>query len=250
MAEVAGAHGGHVGLRVARPGAHAVRVLPGVLLDRLRGAAVGVALAQHRVDRAALDLVVAGLDRLLLVGLRLLRVVGQVEALGLQLGDGRLQLRDRGADVRQLDDVRLGRLGELAELREGVVDLLLVRQVVGEDRQDATGQRDVAGLDRHAGVLGERLDDRQQRVGRQRGGFVGLGVDDGGLVGHRFLGKSSPRRPGLGRGEPFPAKRPSFQALAQPSRGGRARRAGDRRGEIRPGATGRDPTGVGEATEE
>jgi hypothetical protein len=37
-------------------------------------------------------------------------VVGQVEALGLQLGDGGLELRDGGRDVGQLDDVGLGRL--------------------------------------------------------------------------------------------------------------------------------------------
>ena len=35
------------------PLAHAVRVLAGVFLHRLRRAAVGVAFAQHRVDRAA-----------------------------------------------------------------------------------------------------------------------------------------------------------------------------------------------------
>ena len=69
-AEVVLAHGGDVGLRVGRPGAHRVRVLAGVLLHRRGRAAVGVALAQDRVDRAALDLVVAGADVLLLVGLR------------------------------------------------------------------------------------------------------------------------------------------------------------------------------------
>ena len=62
------AHGGDVGLRVRRPGAHRVRVLAGVLLHRGGGPAVGVALAQHRVDGAALDLVVAGLDVALGVG--------------------------------------------------------------------------------------------------------------------------------------------------------------------------------------
>ncbi len=60
--EVAGAHRGHVGLGVGRPGAHRVRVLAGVLLHRGRGPAVGVALAQHRVHGAALDAVVAGQD--------------------------------------------------------------------------------------------------------------------------------------------------------------------------------------------
>ena len=53
-------------LRVGRPRAHLVRVRPGVVLHRRRRAAVGVALAQHRVDRRALHLVVAGLDVVLL----------------------------------------------------------------------------------------------------------------------------------------------------------------------------------------
>ena len=59
-AEVAAVHVGHVGLRVRRPGAHAVGVGPGVVLDRGRGPTVRVALAQHRVDGAARDLAVAG----------------------------------------------------------------------------------------------------------------------------------------------------------------------------------------------
>jgi hypothetical protein len=45
--EVASIHVGHVGLVVGRPGAHLVRVLAGVVLDRQRCAAVGVAFAQH-----------------------------------------------------------------------------------------------------------------------------------------------------------------------------------------------------------
>ncbi len=110
---------GHVrdaGLGVAAPLAHRVGVLAGVALHRRRGAAIGVALAQHGVDGAALDLVVAGADVALLVGLGVAGVVGQVVALVLQLLDRGLELRHRGADVRQLDDVGLGRLGQLAEL--------------------------------------------------------------------------------------------------------------------------------------
>ncbi len=48
--------------------AHRVRVLLGVVLDGFRRAAVGVAFAQDRVDGAAHDLGVAGLDVLLGVG--------------------------------------------------------------------------------------------------------------------------------------------------------------------------------------
>ena len=134
-AEVVGGHVGDVGLRVGAPRAHRVRVLAGVLLDRVRRPAVGVALAQHRVDGRALDLVVAGADVALLVGRRVVRVVGDVVALRLQLGDRRLQLGDRRRDVRQLDDVRLGPRGQLAELGEGVADALVVAQALGEQRR-------------------------------------------------------------------------------------------------------------------
>ena len=46
---------------------------------------------------------------------------------------------------------------------------LLVGQALGELGEDPAGQRDVARLDLHAGLAGERLDDRQERVRRQRG---------------------------------------------------------------------------------
>ena len=74
----------------------------------------------------ALDAVVGLARGLLLVRLRVVRVVRDVVARVLELLDRRLQLRDRGADVRQLDDVRLGRLGQLAELGERVRDALLL----------------------------------------------------------------------------------------------------------------------------
>ena len=60
-------------LRVLRPVAHRVRVLAHVLLDRGGRAAVGVALAQDRVDRAALDPVVGLAARR---RSRIVRVVG------------------------------------------------------------------------------------------------------------------------------------------------------------------------------
>ena len=141
------------------------------LLHAGRGAAVGVALAQHRVDRAALDRVVRRPRGLLVVGLRVLRVVGDGVARGLQLGDRRLELRDRRADVRQLDDVGLGGGGQRAELGQRVG-----HQV--ERGADAAGQRDVARLDRDPGRARERLDHGQERVRRQRRCLVGVGVDD------------------------------------------------------------------------
>ena len=46
------------------------------------------------------------------------------------------------------------------------------------------GERDIARNHRDAGVLREGLHDGQQRVGRQRGRFVGLGVENRRLLGH------------------------------------------------------------------
>ena len=118
----------------------------------VRHAAIGVAFAQHRIHGAAQHLRVARLDRLLRVVLRIFRIVGNRVALLLQFLDRGLQLRHRRADVRQLDDVGVGRLGEFAEFCQ-VVGLALRRagRDSGKLRQDAPGQRDVAGLDGDAG---------------------------------------------------------------------------------------------------
>lgn len=157
---------------------HRVRVRSGVLLDRGGGPSVGVALAQHRVHGAALDLVVAGARLALGVGGRVLGIVGHRIALGLQFLHGRLELRDRRADVRQLDDVGLGLLGEGPELRDVVAEARRGLQVLGEAGDDAPREGDVARLDGHAGGGGEGPDDREQRVGGEGRGFVGEGVDD------------------------------------------------------------------------
>ncbi len=77
--------------------------------------------AKHRVHRATEHLGVTGLDLLLGVVLRALRVVGDLVALPLQLLDRGLKLRHGRTDIGQLDDVRFRRLGQLAELREVVI---------------------------------------------------------------------------------------------------------------------------------
>ena len=200
-AEVVLAHRGDVGLRVWRPRTHRLRVLAGVLLDRLRGAAVGVALAKHRVDGRALDLVVAGPDVALGVRDRSVGIVGERVALRLQLGDGGVELRIRRRDVGELDDVRFWEHRQVAELGEVVGHALLWRQEVGEQGQDAARQRDVAGGHLDAGGTGERLDDREERVRRQRRSFVGVGVDDrrrrGGLgTRHTSSVPAAPEAPG------------------------------------------------------
>jgi len=110
--------------------------------------------------------------------------MGEGKTLGLQLGDGGLELGDRGADVGELDDVRLGRFGEFAEFGEGIGDALVFFQKLGESAEDASGEGDVARFHGDARRLRKGLNDRQQRVSREGGGFVGLRVEDGGSVGH------------------------------------------------------------------
>ena len=168
-AKVAVAHRRDVRPGVRRPGAHRVWVLARVLLDRGGRAAVGVALAQHGVDGAALDLVVAGAHVSLVVVGGVLRVIGDVEPLALELVDRRLELWHGRADVRQLDDVGLGLERQLAQLGQRVGHLLAVVEAVGELGEDPPGERDVADLDLDPGGAGEGAQDRQQRRRGERG---------------------------------------------------------------------------------
>ena len=138
--KVVAAHRGHTGLRVFRPRSHLVRVLAGVVLHRLRRTAVGISLAQDGVHRAALHLVVTGLDVLLgVVGGRF-GIVGNRKSPRLQLGDRCFQLRNRRADVREFDDVRLGLERQGAEFRKGVGGFLVLRQAVGKHGENAACQ--------------------------------------------------------------------------------------------------------------
>ena len=102
-----------------------MRVLLGVRLDGFGGTAVAVALPQNGVHGRPFHPVVARFDVLLFRSAGVVGVVRQGVSQGLKLGDGGFQLRDGGADVGELDDVRVGRLGQLAELGEGVVGLLV-----------------------------------------------------------------------------------------------------------------------------
>ena len=168
MAEVICVHGGHVGLGISGPRTHLVRVLLSEVLDRNRGAAVGVALTQNWVDGGALDGVV------LLLSLFVLR---KVVAGGLQLSDGLLQLHQGSGDVRQLNDVGFRGLGQLAKLSQGIGDLL-VTKALRELGQDAAGQGNVAGFYLDARSGGEGLYDRLEGVGRQQRRLVGTGPDN------------------------------------------------------------------------
>ena len=202
-AEIVLAHRRHVRGGVAHPRAHRVRVGLGVLLYRARCSTVGVSFAQYRVDGRALDLVVAGLVGGLLVVLWILDVVGKVIALCLEFFDRGAQLRNRCADVWQLDDVRGRRLGQLAELGEVVGDLLVVGETLREGGDDSGGQRNVSGVDLDSRDTGVGLHDWQERQRGEGRGLVGPGVHDRRFFAHELRNASVCRdwgRHGFARG--------------------------------------------------
>src|SRR5437762_231283 len=71
-----------------------------------------------------------------------------------------------------------GPLRQLAGLRQQVGHSLGWHQPFREVREDSPREGDVRRLDRDAAPAGEFPDDRQQRVGGQRGRFVDLGPHD------------------------------------------------------------------------
>ncbi len=103
--KVVGLHARHVSLHGGVPVAIAVRVVAGKVLHCLGGAAVGVALAEHRVHGGTLYLVVLRADCLFFFSSRSVRIVGHIKAVFLEFGDGGLELRHRSRNVRELDDV-------------------------------------------------------------------------------------------------------------------------------------------------
>ncbi len=243
VAEVPGVHGGHAGAGGGGPGPHGVGVGAGVGLDCGRRAAVGVALAQDGVDGAALDGVVGGTRPVLGLGGGGVRVVGDVVALGLELGHGGPKLGQGGRDVGELDDGGLWGAGQRAQ----------GRQVVGsqaEGRQDPPGQGDVGRVHRDAGAGQEAAYDRQEGAGRQHGRLVGQGVDDTWLVGCLRHGYSLRIRAGGLRAPVWSRQETSRSALPSwlpCAAGGRC--ASARPGRAAPGQPGpRVPAGTREET--
>jgi len=98
-----------------------------------------------------------------------------VEALSLRLHDAEVQvgLRERGPHAR----LQRGPVRELAA-GERLTEPLALAQRFGEIGEYSPGERNVSRFDRDAGAPGELPDDRQQRVGGQRGRFVDFRPDD------------------------------------------------------------------------
>ena len=164
--------------RVGAPGAHLVGIVAGILFDRGGGTAIRIAFAQHRIDRAAQGLAVAGTDLFFGGGGRLVGEFRQLVALGLQFLDRRLQLGNGGADIGQLDDIGFRLLGQFTKLGQLVADALGRGEVFREIGDDASGQGNVPGFHRHTGGFGEGLDDRQQRICRQRRSLIDFGPNN------------------------------------------------------------------------
>ena len=169
---------GHVRSGIFAPGPHFVWIVLGILFHGDRRATIGIALSQHRVDRAALHLVEFRFDVLFFIGLGIFRVVGNGISLGLQFGHGAFDLRNRCADIRKFDDVGVRRFHHFAQEAE-IVGLPLFRlQAIGKLRNDSAGQRNIFPADVHACGLGKGLDDRQKRSTRQFGSFVDFRVNN------------------------------------------------------------------------
>ena len=179
-AEVVGGHVRDVRLRVGRPRAHRVRVLAGVLLDRRRRPAVGVALAQHRVHGAALDLVVAGAHVVLFVGLRIVGIVGHARSPC--ACSSAMASFSCGIDALMFGSLMMFASGVLASspssasaspTRCSAVERL------GERREDPSGDSEMSRVSTFdAGGAGVGLDDREERVRREQRRLVGERVDD------------------------------------------------------------------------
>ena len=123
-----------------------MRLLLGELLYRGRRPAVGVAFTQYRIDRGTENDGKPRLKGLLCVVLGFFGVVRDVVSLFLKLLDRALQLRNRSADIGQLDDVGVRGLCEITQLLQIIGDLLILGKIVGKVRDDPAGERDVSRL--------------------------------------------------------------------------------------------------------
>ena len=147
-----------------------MRVGLGIILYRLWSPAVGISFSEYGVYRRTLDFRIS-IFRIL--------VIGDVVPCGLKLSYSCLQLGYGSRDIGKLYYVRLGGLGQFAELGEGILDPLVVSEVFRKVCKNASGERNIPSLDVHARSLRKSFDNRKQRISGESGSLVGLGVDDG-----------------------------------------------------------------------
>ena len=111
-----------------------------VCLHRCRHSAIGIAFTQDRIHGAAEHFRIASAELFFGIVFRLFRIIRQIVALRLEFTDGGCELRNRCADIRQLDDVRAGCLREFTQFGERVTLFLVVSQPVRETGNDSPGQ--------------------------------------------------------------------------------------------------------------
>ena len=162
-----------------------MRVLPRVAFHGGRRATVGVAFAQHWVNRTADALAIAGANCLFFVGLWIFRKVGDFVALPLQFADTGDELALRRTDVGQLDDVGIGQQRQTPQLGKRVGHPLCLGQKFWKCAQHARRHRNVAGNHVNARRRREGLNNGQEGRRGQRGCLIGNGVNDGRLGAHR-----------------------------------------------------------------
>ena len=184
--EVIGLHARDISLHGFVPHAVAMRIVAGIVLDSVRSAAVGVALAKHRVHSGALHLVVTSADSLFFVVERSIRVVRESVAVLLEFGDSGLELRHRSRNVRELDNVCIRFKRELAEESEVIRHRLAskrctCRERVCESSENAARQGDVLRLHVDIGSLCESRYNREQGLSCQERRLISKGVIDFGI---------------------------------------------------------------------
>ena len=97
-----------------------------------------------------------------------------------------MHLGIRGTDVGKFNDVGFGLLGERPQFRKIIRDTLLVCHTLGEGGDNASGQRNIPGLNFYSRTVAEQLDDGQERESSKTWRFIGLRIDDLRGVSHRF----------------------------------------------------------------
>ncbi len=147
-------------------------------------APIRVSFSQDGVYRAAEHLAVACTHFLVRFCLRIFWKVGEVIAQSLQFGDSRLELRYGGADIGQLDDVGVRLVRQLGKLGQVIVYYFIGIQLVSKACKNAPCERDVTCFDGYISGGGKGFYNWQKRVGGQRRGFVGEGVDNLRAGGH------------------------------------------------------------------
>ena len=171
-------HVRHMRLRSSAPATHFVGVLHGVLLHRACHATVRVTLSQDGVHSRTKDLSVGIGNGLLLSSRGRGRVQRDIISLSSQLGNSIIELGNGSRHIRKLDNIGIRSQSQLAEHGKVVRNALRLGQLLGEMRQDSSGQRDISLLNEDTSLLGKLVDNGQQRICGKGRCLISFSVDD------------------------------------------------------------------------